>query len=176
MFVLYIRWLYIIIIHGYLTWILKFLSSLLDLQKKREKNNKKKITYTHDVQSKHTRNEHLRKIQEKNQTTFVVFVCDGHSELSLPPISNCLSILQNIFFYCARVSKLLLTHSRCWNITHTHTDTLTLMMAFNSFSLTVLQTICIVLQKKHTSHPPHFYVIVRLIPSNHTHSWGVNDK
>ena len=83
------------------------------IKKKREKKKQQKITYTHDVQSKHTRNEHLRKVQAKNQTTLVVFVCDGHSELSLPPISNCLSILQNIFFYCARVSKLLLTHSRC---------------------------------------------------------------
>jgi len=125
--ILFVCSIYSMALHYYYPW-LPHLDTQVPIKpswltkKKRKKQQKKNYIHTRRSIETHTKWT-FTKNPRKNQTTFVVFVCDGHSELSLPPISNCLSILQNIFFYCARVSKLLLTHSRCWNITHTHRHT-----------------------------------------------------
>ena len=170
MFVLYIRWLYIIIIHGYLTWILKFLSSLLDLhkKKKREKKNNKKL-HTHTTFNRNTHEMNIYEKSKQKTKQLLLFLCATVILRSLSPLSLIVSLFCKTFFFIARACRNCCSHIHAAETSHTHTDTLTLMMAFNSFSLTVLQTICIVLQKN-TSHPPHFYVIVCLIPSNHTHT------
>ena len=156
LFVLYIRWLYIIIIiiiiiiHGYLTWILKFLSiSLSWLKENNKKNNKKpKIkywnkkqhTHTHDVQSKENTHE-MDNIQTPNFC--VVCVCVDHRALFYR-----LSILHQTLRSCRNCCSH--THSRCcWNITQTLTRMTFYSSLFFFFVFFVLQTINCRLQRRH---------------------------